>query len=106
MAPARTCSRSGSGRGAVALAEESEIHRILVRGFQHAVHVPDARRAGGGVGAVRRTGAAADHGGDAAGERMLDLLRADEMDVRIDAAGGDDAALAGDDLGGGADDHV
>ena len=39
-------------------------------------------------------------------ERLLDLLRADEVDVRVDAAGGDDLALAGDDLGAGADDDV
>ena len=34
-----------------------------------------------------------------------DLLRADEMDVRVDAAGGEDQALAGDRFGGDADDH-
>ena len=34
------------------------------------------------------------------------LVRADEVDVRVDAAGGDDAALAGDDLGARADDDV
>ena len=44
-------------------------------------------------------GAAADHRRDAAGERLLRLLRADEVDVRVDAAGGQDAMLAGDDLG-------
>ena len=33
-------------------------------------------------------------------QRLVDLLRADEVDVRVDAAGGDDHALAGDDLGG------
>src|SRR5262249_37627860 len=43
---------------------------------------------------------------DAAIERILRLLRADHMDVRIDAAGGDDLAFAGDDLGAGADDNV
>ena len=36
-------------------------------------------------------------------QRVVDLLRADEVDVRVDAAGGDDAALAGDDLGARAD---
>ena len=36
---------------------------------------------------------------------MIDLLRADEMNVGVDAARGDDAAFAGDHLGGGADDH-
>ena len=37
-------------------------------------------------------------------QRLVDLLRADEMDVGVEAAGGDDLALAGDDLGAGADD--
>ena len=37
-------------------------------------------------------------------ERVLDLLRADEMDVRVDAARGDDQAFAGDHFGGRADD--
>ena len=39
-------------------------------------------------------------------KRLLDLLRADEVDMRVDAAGGQDAALAGDRLGAGADDDV
>ena len=43
------------------------------------------------------------HGGYAGVERLLDLLRADEMDVAVDAAGGDDHAFAGDRLGAGAD---
>jgi hypothetical protein len=34
------------------------------------------------------------------------LLRADEVDVAVDAAGGDDHALTGDHLGAGADDDV
>ena len=55
---------------------------------------------------VGRAGAAADHRGDAGGERLLDLLRADEMDVAVDAAGGEDLALAGDDFGARADDDV
>ena len=37
-------------------------------------------------------------------KRFLDLLRADEVDMRVDAAGGDDLALAGDHLGARADD--
>jgi hypothetical protein len=66
--------------------------------------VPRPRRAGGGEGAGGRPGAAADHGGDAGHQRLVDLLRADEVDVAVDAAGGDDHAFAGDDLGAGADD--
>jgi hypothetical protein len=65
-----------------------------------------ARRAGGGKGAGGRAGAAAQHGGHAAGQRFFDLLRADEVDVAVDAAGGDDVAFAADDLGARADDDV
>ena len=68
--------------------------------------VPGSRRAGRRGGAGRRAGAAAEHRGDARGKRVVDLLRADEMDMRVDAAGRDDLAFAGDDLGAGADGDV
>src|SRR5262249_50942719 len=51
-----------------------------------------------------RPGAAAEHGGDARHQRLLHLLRADIVDVRVEAAGGEDLALARDHLGAGADD--
>src|SRR5262245_26355307 len=65
--------------------------------------MPWSRGAGRGVGARRGARAPTDHRGDARHERLLDLLRTDEMDVAVDAAGGDDHALAGDHLGAGAD---
>ena len=40
------------------------------------------------------------------GERGLHELRADEVDVAVDAAGRGDQVLAGDDLGAGADDQL
>ena len=67
--------------------------------------VPFPGSAGRRVGPVRRSGAAANEGGDTARDGMLDLLGTNEMDVSIDPAGGDDASLACDDLGGGADGH-
>jgi hypothetical protein len=39
-------------------------------------------------------------------QRVLDLLGADEVDVGVEAAGGQDLALARDGLGAGADDDV
>src|SRR5208282_92676 len=57
-------------------------------------------------GPGRRTRAAANHGRNAGHQRLVDLLRADEMNMRVDAAGGDNHALAGDDLGARADDDV
>ena len=63
-------------------------------------------RAGGGGGAGGRAGAAAEDGGEAGRQRLVEDLRADEVDVGVDAARGDDLALAGDRLGAGADDDV
>src|SRR5260370_19041724 len=65
--------------------------------------MPRARGAGRrGSGA----GAAPEHCRDAAVERLLDQLRADEVDVRVDAAGGDDAALSSDRFGPGPDHDI
>ena len=50
----------------VALAEKAEVQRERLGRFEHPPDVPRARRAGGGVGAGRRTGAAADERRDAA----------------------------------------
>ena len=83
----------------VALAEKTQVHREGVGGLHHLLDVPGAGRAGGRIGAGGRPGAAAEHGGDPAHERLFDLLRADEVDVGIDATGGDDVALAGNHLG-------
>ena len=91
------------GLGRVALAGETEVHRIGVGGLDHALDVPGAGRAGGGEGAGRGPGAAAQHRGDAGHERFVDLLRADEMDVRVEAACGEDLAFARDHLGPGPD---
>src|SRR6185437_733812 len=55
--------------------------------------------------AVRWAGAAAQHAGDAAHQRFFDLLRRDEVDVRVHAAGGEDLALAGDRFGRRPDDN-
>ena len=92
------------GQRCVALAGEAEVHGKRVGRLDHAGDVPRPRRAGGGVGAGGGAGAAAQHGGDAGHQRLLDLLRADEVDVGVEAAGGEDLAFAGDDLGAGADD--
>ncbi len=80
----------------VPLAEKAEIHGERVGRFEHALQVPRPRRARRRERSRRRTRAAAEHRGDARRERIVDLLRADEMDVRVDAAGGDDHPLARD----------
>ena len=94
------------GVGAVALAEKAEVHRKGFGGLQHAAHIPRAGGNGGGVGAVGWAGAAADHGGDAALNRVGNLLRADIVDMGVDAAGGGDQVCAVVHFGGRADDHI
>ncbi len=103
MAPALTCSISGSGRLALPLPVEADVHREGVGGLEHARQVPRPGGAGRGIGAGGRSGAAADHGGDTAHQRFFDLLRADEVDVGIDATGGQDHAFTGNDFGAGTD---
>ena len=92
------------GARGVALAGQSEVHREGFGRLQHPADMPLTRRAGGGIGACRRAGAAAEHGGDAARQRLLDLLRADEMNMRVEAAGGQNLAFASNGLGGRPDD--
>ena len=93
-------------RRAIALAHEAEVHRKRLGRLEHAVDVPGSRRARRRKRAGRRSGAAAHHRRDAGHQRFVDLLRADVVDVRVDAARGDDHAFAGDDLGAGADHDV
>ena len=96
--------RRGARR--VALAGEGQVDRQALGRLQHAREMPRPGRAGGGRGAGRGPGAAADQRGHAGGDRVLHLLRTDEMNMAVDAAGGEDLALAGDDLGAGADDDI
>src|SRR5207237_2377360 len=90
----------------ITLAEQADIDRDSLHRLQHAREVPRPRRAGRRGGAGSRAGAAAEHRRDGAVERLLGELRADEMDMAINAAGRDDAALAGDHLGARADDDT
>ena len=92
----------GRTRG-IALAGKAEIDREGIGGLDHAREVPGPGRAGGRIGAGRRPGAAAQHRGDARHQGFLDLLGADEMNVGVEAAGGENLAFAGDHLGAGAD---
>ena len=67
---------------------------------------PRARRAGCGVCAGRRAGAAADQRRQAAGERSLNKLWANEMDVGVNAAGRYDFSFPGDHFRSRTDDHA
>src|SRR5690606_4428314 len=87
----------------ITLAEKTEIHRKSIGDLQHPMHEPRSRRAGRGEGARSGPGAAADHCRYAGHQGFFDLLRADEVDMRIDTAGGNNRALSGDNLGASAD---
>ena len=89
----------------VALAEKAEIDRQFFHGLVHAFDIPRAGCAGGCVGASGRTGAAADHGGDAGHQRFVDLLRTNKMNVRVDGPGGCDQTFPRNHFGARADNN-
>jgi hypothetical protein len=105
MAPARICSSSGSGRLTLPLPRKP---RFI--GKASAAPASNGCARGPGVQVV----AAVPTAGPVPPPIMvvtplisfLDLLRADEVDVAVDAAGGDDHAFAGDDFGRAADGDV
>jgi hypothetical protein len=68
--------------------------------------MPRTRRARRRKRSGGRSRSAAEHCRNARHQRFVDLLRADEMDVRVDATCRDDHSFAGDDLGRRADHDV
>ena len=68
--------------------------------------MPWAGCAGGGVRARRRARTAAQHTGHAGIKRVFDLLRANPVNMRINAARGDDVAFAGDNFSTRTDDDI
>ncbi|MBV6449086.1 MAG: hypothetical protein FCKEOINB_02816 [Nitrosomonas sp.] len=89
----------------VALAEESGIHDQSVGSSEHRMDVPRTGRTGGGGCSNRGPGAAAQHGGNAVHHRVFGLLRRNEVDMRIYAAGGHNQIFTGDDFGRRTDGH-
>ena len=94
------------GLGRVALTEEPEVQRQVIGGLQHHGDVGGSGRAGGGTGPGGRARAASKHRRHSAGDRFVGLLRADEVDVRVDASGGQDLAFPGDHFGCDSHDHL
>src|SRR5438105_11555478 len=80
-------------QAAVALAEETEVDREALRRLEHPLHVKRAGRAGGGVGPGGGASAAAEERRQAGRDGCLDQLWTDEVDVRVDAAGGQNEVL-------------
>ena len=106
QAPAEICSRRPSGRLALPLPNRPTLIGKDLECLEHAAEMPGPGRAGGGRGARGRAGAATEQRGEAGHQGLVQDLRTDEMDVGVDAAGGEDATLAGDRLGAGTDDDV
>ena len=90
----------------IALTHKAEVNWQGVGGLQHALNVPGARRAGSGIGARSRTGAATEHSCNAGHQGILDLLWTNEMYMRVDPASRNDLAFAGNDFGTWADDNL
>ena len=105
-APPRTISSSAAGSEALPLPAKARFIGSESAALDHAGEVPGAGGAGGGERAVGGAGAAAEHRRDPRHQRVVDLLGADEVDVGVEGAGGEDAPLARDRLGAGADDDV
>ena len=90
----------------VTLPHKAKIHRKSFCRFEHSMNIPSARRTSRRIGASRRTCAAADHCGDATSERLVNLLWADEVDVRIKSASCQDMPFCCDHLSARTDHHA
>ena len=73
---------------------------------EHQLDVPRTWRTRRGIRAGGRPRPSADEGRDAARQGIVGLLRADEVNVGVDAPGGQQKPLARDGLGRDADDHA
>src|SRR5580704_659236 len=82
------------GGARVALTEDPEIQWKGISRLKHPPNMPRARRTGCGIRTRRGSSASTHHRGHTGKQRFRDLLRADEMDVDIDAASSDDLSFA------------
>src|SRR5579863_2976263 len=106
-----TCSCSdlfneACGRARVAFTEDPEIHWKRFSCLQHPLNMPRARRASRGIRTRGGSSAPTHHRGQAGKQRFRDLLRADEMDMYIDAACRDDLSFASDRFRPRSDDNI
>ena len=70
----------------VSFSEKTEIHRILLRRLEHSRKIPRSRCARRRICTVCRSGSSSDHRRHARKQRAVNLLRTDEMNVRVDSA--------------------
>src|SRR5262249_38658055 len=94
------------GKARIAFAEKAEIHGKGIGSLEHPPNMPWSWSAGRGSRPGRWPCPTAHHRGEARIKRLLDLLRADEVDMHVDAAGSDNLAFGGDHLGSRSDNYV
>src|SRR5580700_10012414 len=94
------------GRARVALTEDPEIQWKGISRLKHPLNMPRARRTGCGIRTRGGSSASTHHRGQTGKQRFCDLLRADEMDVYIDAACRDDLSFASDRFRPRSDDNI
>src|SRR3954468_1637971 len=90
----------------VALAKQTKIHRECVQRLQHASDMPRPRAARCGRSTSGRSGPAPYHRRYAGHQSLIDLLRADQVNVAIDCSRGDDRTFSRNDFGCGTDNDI
>ena len=89
--------------GIVTLSSETKVQGQPVGSSKHVPHIELTWRARRGIRSRAWPSSPSDHSGGTGSEGLVDLLRADVVDVDVESTGGDDEFLARDDFGGGAD---
>jgi len=84
---------------------ESKVQWQPVGSSKHVPHIELAWRARRSIRSRAWPSPPSDHSGGTGSEGLINLLRADVMDVDVEGTGGDDEFLPRDDFGGGADDE-
>ena len=86
IAPAAICSARPAGMAVLPLPVKPKFSGKRIHRLQHRPEIKRRGRAGRGASADRQARAAADHRGESSGDGFVRLLRADEMDVRVEPA--------------------
>src|SRR4029453_351293 len=94
-----TCSRldlfnKTRGEACITLREKTEIHGKRISGLEHSLNVPRPRRAGRGISFSWRARPAPHHCSPPRVKGFFDLLRADVMNMCVDAAGSNNLSFA------------
>src|SRR5262245_43040561 len=108
LEPARSCLDlfNETCRAArITLGEKPEIQGESIGGLEHPLNMPGPRRAACGVSSSCRPCSATHHCGQARVKCFCDLLRADVMNMCVDAAGRNNLSFARDHFGSWSDDY-